>query len=66
MFLLRREFSHERRGLRFDDPGTEREVVLAVTHVLAHDGFEVIDVVEVHVFDLLHVRINVARHGDID
>src|ERR1043166_1879306 len=38
----------------------------AVTHVLAHDRFEVVNVVEVHVVKALHLWIDVARHGDID
>ena len=49
-----------------DNGAALRQFLFAVVHVLAHNRFEVVNVVEVNIFDLLHCRIDVARHGNVD
>src|SRR5215831_18477521 len=49
-----------------DDGLAPGEFALASKNVFADDRFEVVHVVEVNVFELLNVRIHVARHGDVD
>src|SRR5204863_8454343 len=40
--------------------------LLAISHVLANNRVEVVDVVEVDVVELLHVWIHVTRNGNVD
>ena len=39
---------------------------LALLEVLTGDGLQIVNVVNVDVFQLVAVGINVARHGDVD
>jgi hypothetical protein len=61
-----REFCHQRSGLLFQNLAATREILLAMPDILAHDRFEIVDVVEINVVEPVNLWINVTRHGDID
>jgi len=64
--LDRQEFGHHSSGLLLDDGAALGQFLFAMPHVLANDGFQVVDVIEINVRDELHVRVNVPRHGNIN
>ncbi len=43
-----------------------RELTRAHCRVGLHNGLQIIDVVEIHIAQVLHRRVDVARHGNID
>src|SRR6516162_2985316 len=65
-FGSRSESGHESGGPLGDDGLAARQLGLAMPHVFTHDGFEVVDVVEKDIGDLLHIWGNVAGNGDFD
>ena len=56
----------EPRQLLGDDRLGARDLGAAPREVLLDDALQVVDVVEEHLLDLAHRRIDVARHGDVD
>src|ERR1051326_913234 len=51
--LSRREFFHQRRCAGLDELIAERQLLLAISDVLADDRVQVVDVVEIHLVELL-------------
>ena len=60
-----RDPGHHRRRSFGNDRLATRQFLFAAFRVLAHDGFEIVNVVQKHVVQLLHRRVNVPRHGNV-
>src|SRR5262249_18546240 len=63
---LWRKARHKGGGSLLNDLAAAGEFLFTQGYVLADDGFEVIDVVQVNVFKLLHVGVDVPGHRNID
>ena len=46
--------------------GGKDQLLLAVFHIFTHDALQVVHVVEINVIELLHVRVDVPWHGNVD
>ena len=60
------EFFHQRRSAGLNELLAQRQLLLAISDVLADNRIEVVDVVEIYVVELLSVGSDVARNGDVD
>jgi len=49
-----------------DDVPAARQFGFAMPQILTHQGFQMIDVVEINVVQVLHFRVDVARDCDVD
>jgi len=66
-FLLDRlDFRHQRSGAPGDDAVAFGELLSALPGILADNRLQMVNVVEVNVVQLFHVRRDVTRHGDIN
>ena len=56
----------QRLRLLPDDLLAAGDFLLALLEISVSDGLQVINVVEVNVFQEVHFRLDVARHGDVN
>ena len=56
----------ERPGFFADDGFAAGDFLLALLEIVVRDGLQVVDVVEINVIEEIHLRLDVARDGDIN
>jgi hypothetical protein len=66
LLLAGTEFLHQSSSVVLDNLMAQRQILLTVSHVLAHDRFEVVNVIEVNVVQALGLGIDVPRHREIE